>query len=381
VLLSIATSALLPLAPSLATMLGTSLPVAGLIAGAPLIGQGIATLPAGWLSGRFGDRPVMIAAAIAAVGGTSGAALANSSITLGISLLILGFSVALYSISRHAYVTVHANPAIRARSLSLLGATMRVGAVVGPLAGAGLGTAMQSNAAPLAVAAAAAFAGLCVQAIFTPRDAVARHERAGAAEQSVWSSLTAERGLLLRVAGTASIVSAVRAARTILVPLVAVVIGLTGTQTLLVVGVAAAFDLSLFYVGGRLMDRHGALAAGIPSILGLGLGMVALTVVVTPVWFAIVAILLGIANGIGSGFLLTVASDLVPQHRPGPLIGAFRFVSDSGAMLTPFVISGLAAAASVAVVSGAFGVMGVVGALLSARVIRRALAARKQADR
>lgn len=93
-------------------------------------------------------------------------------------------------------------------------------------------------------------------------------------------------------------------------------IGLAETDTAIIIGIAGALDFALFYAGGQLMDRFGRGATAIPSMIGLGLGHLALAASVLaldPVpWFVAVACVLAAANGIGSGILMTIGADLAP---------------------------------------------------------------------
>ena len=66
--------------------------------------------------------------------------------------------------------------------------------------------------------------------------------------------------------------SAMRASRTVILPLWAVSIGMPPEAAALVIGVSAAIDFALFYVSGQIMDRFGRLWGAIPGLIGLGTG-------------------------------------------------------------------------------------------------------------
>jgi len=65
-LFSIGEGAIIPIIPLVASNLGASLAIAGLVAALLLIGELIGNIPSGWLVARIGERPAMIGAAGAA---------------------------------------------------------------------------------------------------------------------------------------------------------------------------------------------------------------------------------------------------------------------------------------------------------------------------
>jgi hypothetical protein len=81
------------------------------------------------------------------------------------------------------------------------------------------------------------------------------------------------------------------------------------------------------------------------------------------VWFAVVAALLSLSNGIGAGILMTLGADLADPAHPAPFLGAWRFTNDTGAAVAPLLIWGVTAAASLPIAAGVMGVLGLVGAL------------------
>jgi MFS family permease len=90
-------------------------------------------------------------------------------------------------------------------------------------------------------------------------------------------------------------------------------------------------------------------------------------------WFVAIAIGMSLANGVGSGILMTLGADLAPRDHPAPFLGAWRFTGDFGQAAAPLVISGVTAVASIAVASGVMGVLGLVGAGILLRYVPRYL--------
>jgi hypothetical protein len=90
-------------------------------------------------------------------------------------------------------------------------------------------------------------------------------------------------------------------------------------------------------------------------------------------WFVAIAVFLAVANGTGSGILMTFGADLAPRHDPAPFLGAYRFTGDAGNALAPLAVAALTAAVSIAFAAGALGMVGLAGAALLARWVPRYL--------
>ena len=81
-------------------------------------------------------------------------------------------------------------------------------------------------------------------------------------------------------------------------------------------------------------------------------------------FLVIASLLAGFGNGLSSGFVLTLGSDLAPQGDPGEFLGVWRFVSDVGSAGGPPLIGGLAQLISLASASWVTGGVAAIGAIL-----------------
>ena len=52
----------------------------------------------------------------------------------------------------------------------------------------------------------------------------------------------------------------------------------------------------------------------------------------------LIGLLVGVANGIGSGTMLTLGTDLAPSGRPSEFLGIWRLIGDVGHMGGPLVV-------------------------------------------
>ncbi|MDP3209536.1 MAG: MFS transporter, partial [Rhodoglobus sp.] len=85
-----------------------------------------------------------------------------------------------------------------------------------------------------------------------------------------------------------------------------------------------------------------------------------------------------VANGLGSGILMTIGSDLADRSNPAPFLGAWRFTSGVGGAGAPLLIAGIIAVSSVAPAAAAMGVLGLLGAGVLARYVPRYIPARSR---
>jgi MFS family permease len=384
VLFSTGEGAIIPVLPVTAGDLGANLAVAGLISAMLVVGELLGDIPSGVIIAHIGERTAMICAAGLSVLGLLTAVLAPNPFVLGIGILIVGIATATFALARHAFMTTFVPAQYRARALSTLGGTFRLGYLVGPFIGAGVITLTHSAASAYwihVVGCAAAAIVLLVlpdpEKMFGARavaSGVGRgRESAGEAEvdaesRGLFATIVANRHVLATVGTGAMLVSALRTARQVVLPLWAVAIGLHETETSIIIGIAGAVDFSLFFLGGSIMDRFGRLWVVVPSMIGLGIGhlVLALTWFLPgrEPWFVAVAVFLSLANGIGAGILMTLGADLADPLHPAPFLGAWRFTNDTGGALAPLVVSGLTALVSLPFAAAVLGVLGLGGAVV-----------------
>jgi MFS family permease len=193
----------------------------------------------------------------------------------------------------------------------------------------------------------------------------------------LFRTIAGNRGVLARLGLGAALMSAARASRQVILPLWAVSIGVGDVQTALVIGIAGAIDFALFYTSGQVMDRFGRLAGAVPSLVGLGVGHLMLAFTHDTgnavVWFIVAAMVLALANGFGSGLLMTLGADLADQSNPAPFLGAWRFTSNLGGASSPLLISGITAIASLSVAAGVVGGLALAGVFVFVRYVPRYL--------
>ena len=375
---SIGTGAIMPVLALTALDLGASVGTAAVVVALLGVGMLAGDLPAGALAARIGERRALLAASVAEAVAMVAAGLAPSVVTLAIAVLGLGLAGSVFGLARHAYLTEAVAPTLRARALSTLGGVHRVGLFLGPFVGA-LTLAWWGSIGPYAVGALAALAAALLVAVTTDlavRDAARRADLAAvrAAGDAIGGASAPERLTVIsvlrthrRVLTTLGIgvlaVASARAARNAIVPLWAEAIGLDATSTSIVFGLSGAADMLLFYPAGWAMDRFGRVHVAVSSMLVLGLGML-LVPLASSFWgLVVVATILGVGNGIGSGILMTLGADASPEVGRAQFLGGWRLMGDVGWAGGPALVSAVAVLASLGTASVAMGLLAWAGAV------------------
>jgi MFS family permease len=398
-LFALGEGAVIPLIPVIADKLGADVALAALVAAALVVGQLCGNLPAGWAVARFGERVTMAAAGLVSLAGVTAMALADSLAIVTAAVFVIGFCAAAFGLARHSFMTTRVAFAYRARALSLLGGTFRLGMFIGPFVAAGLLFATGDERGAIWF-----FGGCLIATVLLVtlgpdperRFAPVADDGGGGSDGSpamadtgeavtgsvptvrrpgVFTTMRRHSSVLARLGVAAASLSAVRSARQVVLPLWGLSIGLDAQTIALVVGISGALDFALFYASGQVMDRFGRLWAALPAMALMGAGFIALSFThdldQAAMWFAMFAAVLGVGNGLSSGILLTLGADVAPRDDPAPFLGSWRTLTDAGGALSPLLVSAIAGAASLSVASGVMGAIGLAGAYAFVRWVPR----------
>jgi MFS family permease len=332
---SIGENLLIPLIPAGAERLGANLSTASLIAGMIMFGTLVADVPAAKVIRVIGERLGMIYAAIAAAIGLVITFFATNLWVMSLGVLLVGMGASVFALARHTYIAADVPYEFRARALSTLGGVFRAGSLLGPLLGAGLLTVGDFHLVYIASLTLCLAAGVFVW--FTKKDVKA--DAANLTKLSTWHITKREWKKLSTVGVAATFLSIARTARTIGLPIWALYIGLDPASTALLVGLAATLDVMLFYTSGQVMDRWGRRAAAVPTMTLLGITMFLVPFSHDFNTLLLVGLAMSLANGLGSGLIMTLGADLAPVDARGEFLAAFRLMIDGSTAVTAPILS------------------------------------------
>jgi MFS family permease len=349
---------MLPVVALSARELGASVAMASLIVALMGIGSLVSNIPAAMATSRYGERRAMVGAGLLSMLALLLCIFATKTWVLGVGVFFIGMASSIFMLARQSYM-IDAVPAyMRARAMSTLAGTMRIGAFAGPFGGAALmhflGLQGAYWFAMLAMAGAALIAYHAPDMAPPERKpgspSQAKHRIVDVAREHYKVLLTLGLGILM--------VSAVRSSRQVVIPLWADYLGMSPSTTSIIYGLAAAIDMAVFYPAGSLMDRRGRHWVAIPAGLFMGLALIGMSLTTGLTGLVLMAMLLGLGNGIGSGIVMTLGADAAPKQGRTEFLGLWRLVSDMGSSVGPVVLSAVTAALSLTVAVAAMGAFG-----------------------
>ncbi|MEZ4522538.1 MAG: MFS transporter [Thermomicrobiales bacterium] len=341
-LLAFSEGLLLPTLPLFALQFDVSFSVAALVIAASGIGTMFADVPAGMVLGRFGLKRTMIfgtalvAAALFALG-----------FAQFLPLLILyrladGVGRSMWAISRVSYIAEAIEPAERGRAISIFGGLNRIGMFAGPVSG-GLAADAFGLRFAFILAGLLAVAALVVSLIWIDTTEV-EVESSHRARWTLIRDLLRANWRDLSAASVAQMAGQmIRAGRQAIIPFYAeAVLGLSATQIGTIQSASSMIDMSLFFPAGYIMDRFGRKFTSVPSFAVMSIGLVLIPFTGGYFSLLLVSLVIGLGNGLGSGAMMTLGTDLAPRGAVGEFMGLWRFVGDSGRAGGPLVVGSLA---------------------------------------
>jgi MFS family permease len=162
----------------------------------------------------------------------------------------------------------------------------------------------------------------------------------------------------------------------LLIPLWGESLGLDASDIGLIMGSAAAIDMTMFPAAGYIMDNWGRRysATACLVILSLGLLLVPFTTGFMTLVFA--AMFIGLGNGLGSGINMTLGADFAPPHQRGEFLGVWRLMGDSGSFAGPIFMGYIASSFVLATAFTVTASLGLVGILMMVFFVRETLVKR-----
>ena len=339
---------MVPVLPLYMRGIGLSFSDVGVVLGAAGAGAMLGAVPSGWVMARRNERVLLVFSLVVIAASTAVLGL-TAAVAVMIALRVMfGAGGMGLRLALQTYVAAGVESGSRGRALSLIGGSFRLSLFVGPLLGGYLADAVGFKWTFLLCGAVTAvgLAGAVERGPMVPHVPV----EPGSDDLLRIPVLTALRRhwrILAKAGPAAGLAVAVRQGRYVAVPLIAAELGLSPSATGGLVAVGTGADLLLFPLSGYLMDRFGRLYAIVPSFTLVTAGLVILAYSHTALMVAVSGAVMGIGNGIGSGTMLTMASDLAPSEARGQVLSGLAVLQDTGSLLGPIIVGVSAGVAGV----------------------------------
>ncbi len=352
--------AIMPVLALRARDLGADVSTAAFIVALTGVGMLLASLPAGALVARIGERRALVAAGFVDAGAMAFAALTDSVLGLAVGVLLSGVCWTMFLIARQGFMIDVVPVTHRARAMSLLGGSYRIGVLVGPLIGAGLIRLTDLTSVFWLGAVMSVLASLLAATMPDLGEEKRAHARS-AGHLGVWTVIAAHRRVLATLGSAVVVLGMSRSLRLSLLPLWADHIGLSASTTSLIFAGAAALDVAFMWPGGWLMDTRGRMVVAVPVVLSMAIACLLLPLATSALGVALVMALIATGNGLGSGIVMTLGADASPDEGRSQFLGAWRLCGDIGNTGGPLLVGAVAAVAPLATACLVVGALGVAG--------------------
>lgn len=361
-LLAIGQQAIMLLLPLHILQLQGSMGLAAVIVGLRGLGMMLVDIPAGMLTTRFGDRNAMLGALAANLVTVLAFAFVHDFVALMIITVLYGVGSGAWLTARLSYVADACSPAIRGRAIAALAGIRRGGTLIGPALG-GFLAQVYGYAAAFMMTGVLVVIAIILIALFAGQGA--HHEKDTTPHlDRLLGVLSSNSGAFMTAGMGALTIMLVRAARQLLIPLFGAAIGINAAAIGLIYSLSMVVDLMMFYPAGMIMDKRGRRHAAIPCVGLLALSLALLPLTGNFIELLLVALLAGLGNGLGTGVVMTIGTDLAPLHRRGEFLGVWRLLSDLGSTGAPLLIGGLTKLCTLAAATFSAAGIGVAGLIL-----------------
>ena len=320
---------LAPTIPAKVDLIGGTAFIIGLAVGAQGLGEAFFSIPTGLLINKFGNKKIMLIgmAGLSISGSLSG--LFQNNLALYFALFSLGIFYGFFSLSRHSFMTQIVPSEYRGKAFSRFGGINRIGWFFGPVIGGFTAGSIGIDIPFYIISIVALITTILI--FFTTEPTNENLIQSNEIKSPTFTETILDNKKSFTIGGSGHfIMQFLRQCRHVLIPIWAFSIGLGVEELGLIQSISAAIDMTLFYPVGLIMDKYGRKWTSVPSIILLSLGFIFMTYVDSFNGLMLVGLLLGFANGLGSGAMLTLGSDLSPKNQPGSFLGIWRLFGWSG---------------------------------------------------
>ena len=304
------------------------------------VGRLVANLPSGYLSQRYGRRPLLMGGPLIVAAASVGAALADSFTALLVWRLLQGLGSGVYLTASMAAMADISPPNRRAMNMALYQSSLQLGASFGPAVG-GFAAHYFGFASVFWFYAGVALLA-SVTAVHSFEDTLNKAE----ARQPLPSSVS-RRGLMTTPFTGVCILSCIvfftRTATLFqLIPFLgAENFGLDLGTIGLALTLCAFMNFAMLPITTPLIENFGARANVLWSTLATALALATFYLSTSQVGFWLAVLMLGAATGVNYPAISTFTISALPRERYGPGMGMQRTFGDVGFVFGPVIVGAL----------------------------------------
>ena len=359
-LVSLGNGMLIPILPLYLRDVGMSYQLLTVVLAAAGVGGLVGQVPIGAAINRFGERRTVVGAigllavSIAVLG------LITTTVALAAFRFVGGLAATGWSLSPQSMVSTAVAPAVRGRVSSTFGGVARVAWLLGPLLGGFIAAEFGYTAAFAATGVITVTGIVPILSAQTAGVMAPPQKRSARIRSSV--VFRDNRGPLLAASAVSIGVAAAREGRKVVIPLLGAALGLDVARVGVLVAVGAASDILLFPLAGWLMDRFTRLAASVPALTLLAVGLFVAATANSPDMLMVGAAITGLGNGVGSGMMLTIGADIAPPGNVVQFLALLGSARESGRVFGPVAVGVVADSIGLAASAAVLGVIALVAA-------------------
>ena len=352
----------IPVVPLFARELGAGIGVVGLIVAARGIGPLIMNIPSGMLVSKYGNRLILLVATALSLLFAAGTGFTGSIAVLALLTVLKGGTQMVWMLSRVNYVRATVPIERRGRAIASIGGIVRIAGFIGPIIGGFLGKHLGLN---WVFFAQAGVAFLVLVQLLLSKKSKEIHKKApeekSAGLSAVADVLRNHKQSFLTVGLVTIVFGVLRTGRHIVFPLWGEKIGLDVAQIGLILGLISAVDMTLFFPAGTIMDRKGRKWTAVPALFIMSISFFLLPLAASFSVLLVIGLLHGFGNGLASGMVMTMGSDLSPKRHAGEFLGIWFLISSLGNLIGPAGIGYLSELLTMGAASMAAGGIGLAG--------------------
>lgn len=346
-----------PILSVYAATFSASATMAGMIITLFGIGRLMVNLPAGLLSQRFGQRPLLIVGPAVLVGGSVAAALAGNLDVLLAARFVQGVGSGIYMTVSSAMIATLARSSERGRLMALYQSGILLGTGLGPALG-GLIASHFGYTAPfwayaIVCGIALLIAWFSVESAAPRDDDMERQYRTETVRAENTRALIVNPLFLFICLINFGVFFTRTASQWQAIPLLAHDHYGMGVDVIgLALSMLAVMNFLTLPLTGSLIDRYGARVVTIISTLVTAFSLFLIAFADGIFWLWLGMALLGIGGGLNGPSTAAYAAEIAPSRLYGPAMGLLRTWGDAGFVLGPILIGLLADFGSVGSTGG-----------------------------